>query len=79
VQFDLTEGHFSAGEASLYAKPNDPVDFAEKIAQLIADPEARRRMGKLGRKRVLDELSWSHTTKNLLAAYDRIFAKMGRR
>lgn len=78
VQFDLTEGRFSAGTASLYAKDNDPVDFAEKIAALIADPEARLRMGKLGRKRVLDELSWAHTTKNLLAAYDRIFAKMGR-
>lgn len=78
VQFDLTEGRVSAGEASLYAKANDPVDFAQKIADLIDDPEARARMGKLGRKRVLEDLSWAHTTPKLLAAYDRIFAKMRR-
>lgn len=76
VQFDLTEGRFSAGAASLYAKANDPEDFARKIAELIKAPEARMRMGKLGRKRVLDDLSWAHTTQNLLAAYDRIFAKI---
>ena len=35
VQFDLTEGRASAGDASLYARANDPVDFANAIAQLI--------------------------------------------
>ena len=77
VQFDLTEGRASAGEASLYARPNDPEDFAAKIAELIADPEARARMGKLGRARVLEGLSWDHSIPSLLAAYDRIFAKVG--
>jgi len=28
VQFDLKDGRASAGEAALYARPNDPVDFA---------------------------------------------------
>ena len=75
VQFDLTEGRASAGEASLYARANDPVDFAEKIATLIADPDLRAHMGQLGRSRVLDNLSWAHSAPKLLAAYDRIFAK----
>ena len=75
VQFDLTEGRVSAGDASLYAKANDPVDFAHKIAELIENPEAGVEMGKRGRKRVLEDLSWTHTTPQLLAAYDRIFAK----
>ncbi|OAD21555.1 group 1 glycosyl transferase [Candidatus Thiomargarita nelsonii] len=35
VQFELTEGRFSALEASLYAKKNDAVDMAEKIVQLL--------------------------------------------
>jgi glycosyltransferase involved in cell wall biosynthesis len=78
VQFDLTEGRASAGEASLYATANDPVDFAAKIADLIADPAARARMGKMGRARVLERLSWDHSVPHLLAAYDRVFAKMGR-
>lgn len=75
VQFDLTEGRVSAGDASLYARANDPVDFAQKIADLIADPKAGAQMGARGRKRVLEDLSWAHTTPQLLAAYDRIFAK----
>ncbi len=78
VQFDLKEGRASAGDASLYAVANDPVDFAAKIAELMDDPERGKAMGKLGRERVLDKLSWAHSVPNLLAAYDRIFAKMGR-
>lgn len=78
VQFDLTEGRVSAGEAGLYARANDPVDFAKKISVLIDDPKARLRMGAMGRKRVLTDLSWTHTEPQLLAAYDRIYAKMRR-
>ncbi len=77
VQFDLKEGRASAGEAALYARPNDPVDFAEKIAELLDDPERRARMGALGRARVEDGLSWAHSAPRLLAAYDRAFAKRG--
>lgn len=78
VQFDLKEGRASAGGASLYAAANDPRDFAQQIAALMDAPDERARMGKLGRQRVLDRLSWAHSVPNLLAAYDRIFAKMGR-
>ena len=39
VQFDVVEGRVSAADASLYAKANDPIDFAEKIVELLADPE----------------------------------------
>ena len=75
VQFDLTEGRASAGEASLYARENDPVDFAQQISRLIADPALRVEMGRQGRARVLERLSWSHSAPQLLAAYDRLFAK----
>ena len=78
VQFDLIEGRASAGDASLYARPNDPVDFAAQIARLIIDPDMGRAMGKRGRARVLDALSWDHSVPQLLAAYNRVFAKMGR-
>ena len=76
VQFDLTEGRASAAEASLYAAANDPADFAAKLAALIDDPEARARMGKIGRARVLDQLSWDHSVPHLLAAYNRIYRKI---
>jgi glycosyltransferase involved in cell wall biosynthesis len=74
VQFDLKEGRASAGTASLYAAANDPRDFAAKIAWLIDNPEQAREMGRIGRARVLENLSWDHSAPNLLAAYDRVFA-----
>ena len=78
VQFDLKEGRASAGEASLYARANDPKDFAAKIAWLIDHPDEGRKMGQLGRKRVLDTLSWGHSVPHLLAAYERVFTKGAR-
>jgi glycosyltransferase involved in cell wall biosynthesis len=72
VQFDLTEGRFSAQEASLYARRNDPVDMAEKILSLLDDEDRRRSMGNFGRLRVANELSWEHEVPKLLAAYDSV-------
>lgn len=74
VQFDVTEGRFSAGDASLYARPNDARDFAEKIVTLLADPAKRAEMGRIGRARVEKELAWPYEAPKLLAAYDALFA-----
>lgn len=73
VQFDLTEGKYSARDASLYAKPNDAVDMAKKIATLLDDEDKRKRMSAYGRKRVVEELSWEHTSKALLEGYRAFF------
>lgn len=71
VQFEVTEGRYSAGESSLYAKPNDPVDMAARIVELLADPARCARMGRLGRDRVQDRFSWNHQLRPLIAAYQR--------
>ncbi len=71
VQFDVTEGRFSAGEASLYARPNDTDDLAARIGELLDDPEKRAEMGAFGRARVQTELSWDHQVDTLIAAYTR--------
>ena len=75
VQFDLTEGRASAGDASLYAAANDPADFAAKLAWLIEHPDAAARMGQAGRARVLEKLSWAHSAPHLLAAYAQVCAR----
>jgi glycosyltransferase involved in cell wall biosynthesis len=75
VQFDLAEGRYSAQAASLYARQNDAVDFGNKIVELLDDPERRREMGEIGRRRVVDELEWRHEVPKLLAAYDALWAK----
>ena len=69
VQFDLVEGRISAQQASLYAKRNDAVDFADKIVELLDDPVRRMQMGNVGRRRVTQELEWSYEVPKLLAAY----------
>lgn len=68
VQFDLTEGRYSAMDASLYAR--DPADFGNKIVELLDDPARRARMGEFGRRRVLDELHWNNEMPKLLSAYE---------
>ena len=74
VQFDLAEGRFSAQQASLYARRNDPRDLAAKIAQLLDDPQKRRMMGAFGRKRVQEKLEWRYEAPKLLAAYEALWS-----
>jgi len=74
VSFDLKETRFSAGAAALYAKPNDTVDFANKILELLNDEKRRREMGEDGRKRIEEELAWSHTKTQLITAYQKVFS-----
>lgn len=69
VQFALTEGRYSAAEASLYAKPNDPVDFAEQIIRLLNSETLRHELGQRGRKRVEERFNWDSEKKTLLQAY----------
>ena len=75
VQFDLTEGRFSAQEASLYASAGDQNDFADKLLQLIDEPDLRGRMGAFGRQRVRERLAWCYEVPQLLAAYERVLKK----
>ena len=71
VQFEVTEGRYSAEDASLYAEPNNTTDMADKILALIDDPARSAEMGRLGRARVENELSWDYQVDTLIAAYQR--------
>jgi glycosyltransferase involved in cell wall biosynthesis len=76
VQFDVKEGRFSAGRASLYSDGDNMVaDFAGKILWLLDHPEERHRMGEFGYRRVREQLSWEYSITNLLAAYERVFVR----
>jgi glycosyltransferase involved in cell wall biosynthesis len=78
VQFNLKEGRFTAGEASLYCDNDNQVNnFAEKILWLLERPEERQRMGEIGRRRVEQQLAWKYSVENLLAAYERAFSSTG--
>ncbi len=73
VQFDLTEGRFSAQQASVYARRNDAVDLARKISELLDDPAKRAAMGAYGRRRVENQLEWRYEAPKLLAAYGALW------
>src|SRR5262249_39436090 len=77
VQFDLTEGRFSAQEASLYARQNDPYDLAAKIVELVDDPARRYSMGAYGPRRVENGLEGRYEAPKLLAAYDSLWSARG--
>ena len=60
VAFDLRETRVSAGDAAVYASPNEVADLARLVVELIDDEPRRRSMGALGRARVVDSLAWAH-------------------
>jgi glycosyltransferase involved in cell wall biosynthesis len=74
VLFDLKEGRRSAGESALYAQPNDPRDFGEKILKLVDSKALRETLGERGRKRVDDTFNWEAQSKKLIEAYQRVLA-----
>lgn len=71
VSFALKETIESAGEASLYATPNNTDEFGDRIIELLDDPARREQMGDYGRRRVHDKLAWNHSEPYLLLAYAR--------
>jgi glycosyltransferase involved in cell wall biosynthesis len=69
VLYDLTEGRRSAEDAALYAKRDDPADFAQKLMTLLDDESLRKDLGARGRKRIEEVLNWDHEKQALLEAY----------
>jgi glycosyltransferase involved in cell wall biosynthesis len=72
VAFDLRETRVSAGDAAIYAEPNDVRDYAAAIVKLLDDEPSRSLLGKLGRARVERELAWSHQERAYLDVYRRL-------
>jgi glycosyltransferase involved in cell wall biosynthesis len=72
VSFDLPEHRVTAGRAAAYVRPNDELEFARTIAELMDDPERRAEMSAFGRRRVEEKLAWRHSIPHLLEAYDKV-------
>ncbi|MBI5605854.1 MAG: glycosyltransferase family 4 protein [Deltaproteobacteria bacterium] len=76
VQTEVIEGRYTAQEASLYARPDDQKDFAEKILYLLDHPEEAKRRGLIGKKRIHESLHWGVQKQNLITAYENLFKKL---
>jgi glycosyltransferase involved in cell wall biosynthesis len=68
VAYDLLEARRTAGPAACFVSPGDVDAFAEQIARLARDPEARLSLARQARSRAA-ELTWDHSEHALLAAY----------
>ena len=77
VLYDLTEGRRSAEDAALYACPNNPIDFAEKVLTLLDSESLRRELGQRARKRIEECFSWETDKQVLLKAYETALRPQG--
>jgi glycosyltransferase involved in cell wall biosynthesis len=55
--------------AARLVPPNDPGALSTAILELLADPEARRKLSENGRKRVLQRYTWRRTAEGSLEEY----------
>jgi len=69
VMYDLKEGRRAASDAALYARPNNPIDFADQIERLLESECLRKKLGARGSQRVQDDLNWEVQSRNLLEAF----------
>jgi len=53
------------GQASLFFRPDDAQDLAEKICTLLADDQRRNEMGHNGRQMVMERFEWRVLTEEL--------------
>jgi glycosyltransferase involved in cell wall biosynthesis len=75
VSFDLVESRYSAGDAAIYISNDNAEAMGIAMRDLMRDPDKRRRMGELGRKRFESELAWDYSRTALVAFYDRLLGE----
>lgn len=60
VAFDVDETRSLAGDAAVYARKGDVKAFARLLDRMLSDTERRAWMGRIGERRIRDELAWDH-------------------
>jgi glycosyltransferase involved in cell wall biosynthesis len=71
VAFALDETARTVDGAAVLARPGDVDDLAAAVARLADDPERRSALGRRGLERVRG-LTWEHSERALVAAYDSL-------
>ena len=79
VAFDLRETRVSAGDAGVYATPNDVGELARLLVELMDDESLRCAMGAAGRARIEQELAWDHQAPRYVGVYEQLAATPRRR
>lgn len=72
--FDSPVNREILGETGSYARFSDPLDFADKLEKMIADPAGLELQGVHAREKALQEHSWDSRSKQLLQIYRDVMA-----
>jgi glycosyltransferase involved in cell wall biosynthesis len=75
VGFDLRETAVSAGPAAVLVPDGSVEHLAAAIADLLDDPDRRRRLGALGRARIEGGLGWPAQAERYRTLYDSLTAR----
>jgi glycosyltransferase involved in cell wall biosynthesis len=70
VAFDLPETAALVRDAGVLVPPGDTLRFAAELDDLLDDPDRVARLGRIGRRRFVDELSWERHSEVYLAAIE---------
>jgi glycogen synthase len=65
----------SEEQCGYHIDPNNPSDIAWGIMSALESPEKRKWLGKNGRKRVLQEFTWSHIAEKTLELYEQMLKR----
>ncbi|WP_152817325.1 glycosyltransferase family 4 protein [Pseudactinotalea sp. HY160] len=75
----LRETARCAADAAVYVPEGEPIAMAAAISDLLDDPAARERMGRIGRARIEGELAWSHQARAYVGVFDALLGDAPRR
>lgn len=67
IRFSVADGVTGA-----LVPPNDPGAFAAKVAELLADRERLREMGRAGLHRVQTQFTWPKVARSIAAFYEQV-------
>jgi glycosyltransferase involved in cell wall biosynthesis len=62
------------GVSGVLVPPGDAPALADAIRRLVGDSELRRRLGREGRRRIIDHFSWRETARQTAALYEEVRA-----
>jgi glycosyltransferase involved in cell wall biosynthesis len=72
VAYDLLETRRTSGDAAMLVARDDTDAFARAIATLARDPALRARLADQARSRARESLTWEHSERALLEAYNAL-------